>query len=56
MPTTGPMKLDSGRVVHPGEGWRSAYQHANEGFIAKFGVHEAEAQQSCEGEGKVRQR
>ena len=29
MPTTGPMKLDSGRVDHPGEGWRSAYKHAN---------------------------
>ena len=30
MPTTGPMKLDCGRVNHPGEGWRSAYQHENE--------------------------
>ena len=27
-----------------------------EGFIAKFAVHGAEAQLSCEGEGKVRQR
>jgi putative alpha-1,2-mannosidase len=23
MPTTGPMKLDSGRINHPDEGWRS---------------------------------
>jgi predicted alpha-1,2-mannosidase len=30
MPTTGPMRLDSGRSDHPGEGWRSAYQHTNE--------------------------
>jgi putative alpha-1,2-mannosidase len=25
MPTTGPMKLDSGRIDHPGEGWRSTW-------------------------------
>ena len=36
MPTTGPMKLDSGRVDHPGEGWRSAYQHANERAEANY--------------------
>jgi predicted alpha-1,2-mannosidase len=36
MPTTGPIKLDSGRVSHPGEGWRSAYQHANERAAANF--------------------
>ena len=30
MPSIGPMKLDSGRVDHPGEGWRSTYSHANE--------------------------
>ena len=36
MPSTGPMKLDSGRVNHPGEGWRSAYQHANERAEANY--------------------
>jgi predicted alpha-1,2-mannosidase len=36
MPTTGPMKLDSGRPGHPGEGWRSAYQHANERAEANY--------------------
>lgn len=36
MPTTGPMKLDSGRVDHPGEGWRSAYNHAKERAEANF--------------------
>lgn len=30
MPTTGAMKLDSGRPDHPGEGWRSRYNHADE--------------------------
>jgi predicted alpha-1,2-mannosidase len=30
MPTTGPMKLDSGRINHLDEGWRSTYNHANE--------------------------
>jgi predicted alpha-1,2-mannosidase len=36
MPTTGPMKLDSGRVDHLGEGWRSAYSHANERVEANY--------------------
>src|SRR5579863_10380213 len=36
MPTTGPMKLDSGRVDHPGEGWRSAYSHSNEVAEASY--------------------
>jgi predicted alpha-1,2-mannosidase len=36
MPTTGPMKLDTGRVDHPGEGWRSAYQHGNERAEANY--------------------
>ncbi len=36
MPTTGPMKLDSGRVNRPGEGWRSAYSHANENAEANY--------------------
>jgi putative alpha-1,2-mannosidase len=36
MPTTGPMKLDSGRVDHPGEGWRSIYSHANECTKANY--------------------
>ena len=30
MPTTGPMKLDSGRSNQLDEGWRSAFHHANE--------------------------
>ena len=46
MPTTGPMKLGSGRINHPGEGWRSAYSHANEsaeanyyaGMLEKYGI------------------
>jgi predicted alpha-1,2-mannosidase len=36
MPTTGPMKLDSGRADHPGEGWRSKYQHENEHAEANY--------------------
>lgn len=36
MPTTGPMKLDTGRVDHPDDGWRSAYQHANERAEANY--------------------
>jgi predicted alpha-1,2-mannosidase len=36
MPSTGPMKLDSGRVNHPGEGWRSIYSHANEHVEANY--------------------
>lgn len=36
MASTGPMKLDTGRVDHPGEGWRSAYQHANERAEANY--------------------
>jgi predicted alpha-1,2-mannosidase len=36
MPTNGPMRLDSGRVDHPGEGWRSAYSHANERAEANY--------------------
>ena len=36
MPSTGPMKLDSGRVDHPGEGWRSTYSHANEHAEANY--------------------
>jgi predicted alpha-1,2-mannosidase len=36
MPSTGLMKLDSGRVDHPGEGWRSTYSHANEHAEANY--------------------
>ena len=36
MPSTGLMKLDSGRVDHPGEGWRSTYSHANEPAEANY--------------------
>jgi predicted alpha-1,2-mannosidase len=36
MPTCGPMKLDSGRVSHPGEGWRSKYTHSNECAEANY--------------------
>ena len=36
MPTTGPMKLDSGRVDHPNEGWRSQYSHTNERVEANY--------------------
>src|SRR5580692_9863737 len=36
MPTTGPMKLDAGRVDHPGEGWRSTYSHATESAEANY--------------------
>jgi predicted alpha-1,2-mannosidase len=36
MPTTGPMKLDSGRVDHPAEGWRSTYSHASEHAEANY--------------------
>jgi predicted alpha-1,2-mannosidase len=36
IPTTGPMKLDSGRVDHPHEGWRSRYSHANERAEANY--------------------
>ncbi|MBB5330706.1 hypothetical protein [Tunturiibacter gelidoferens] len=36
MPSIGPMKLDSGRVNHPGEGWRSTYGHANERAEANY--------------------
>lgn len=36
MPSTGPMKLDSGRIDHPGEGWRSVYCHANESAEANY--------------------
>src|SRR5713101_4840438 len=36
MPTTGPMKLGSGRINHPGEGWRSTYSHANESAEANY--------------------
>jgi predicted alpha-1,2-mannosidase len=36
MPTTGPMKLDSGRVDRPGEGWRSTYSHATEHSEANY--------------------
>jgi predicted alpha-1,2-mannosidase len=36
MPTTGPMKLDSGRVDHPGEGWRSTYSHSGERAEANY--------------------
>jgi len=30
------MKLHSGRVDHPGEGWRSTYSHANERAEANY--------------------
>jgi predicted alpha-1,2-mannosidase len=36
MPTTGPMKLDSGRFDHPSEGWRSTYSHTNECAEANY--------------------
>ena len=36
MPTTGQMKLDSGRVDHPGEGWRSAFSHSREVVEANY--------------------
>lgn len=36
MPTTGPMKLACGRVEHPGEGWRSRYDHATETASANY--------------------
>ena len=36
MPTTGAMKLDSGRTDHPLEGWRSPYNHANEHVEANY--------------------
>jgi predicted alpha-1,2-mannosidase len=37
MPTTGDFKPACGRASHPGEGWRSRYDHANE--IAKCGYY-----------------
>ena len=45
-------------VAFFGTGYYSGFAAvtAEIGFIAKFAVHEAESQQSCEGEGKVRQR
>jgi predicted alpha-1,2-mannosidase len=36
MPTTGQMKLDSGRLDHPGEGWRSAFSHSREVAEANY--------------------
>ena len=36
MPSTGPMKLDGGRIHHPGEGWRSAYRHVTERAEANY--------------------
>ena len=36
MPTTGEMKLDSGRIDHPGEGWRSGYSHTTERAEASY--------------------
>ena len=30
MPTTGPLKTASGRLQHPGEGWRSQFDHKSE--------------------------
>jgi predicted alpha-1,2-mannosidase len=36
MPTTGQVKLDSGRVDHPGEGWRSAFSHSREVAEANY--------------------
>ena len=36
MPTTGPMRLDSGRADHLHEGWRSIYSHANERVEANY--------------------
>jgi predicted alpha-1,2-mannosidase len=36
MPTIGPMKLDSGQVDHPGEGWRSTYSHSTERAEANY--------------------
>jgi len=36
MPTTGPMKLASGRINHPGEGWRSSFSHATETASANY--------------------
>ncbi len=37
MPTTGDFKPTCGRASHPGEGWRSRYDHANE--VAKCGYY-----------------
>jgi predicted alpha-1,2-mannosidase len=36
MPTTGPLKLASGRLDHPGEGWRSRFTHATERAEANY--------------------
>ena len=36
MPTTGQMKLASGRLDHPGEGWRSRFHHATEKAEANY--------------------
>lgn len=36
MPATGPMKLASGRVDHPREGWRSGFSHATEQVPASY--------------------
>lgn len=36
MPSTGPMKMDSGRIDHPGEGWRSTYLHTTEHAEANY--------------------
>src|SRR5271154_4646285 len=36
MPTTGLLKLDSGRINHPDEGWRSNYNHSNESAEANY--------------------
>lgn len=36
MPTVGPMKLASGRIDHPREGWRSRFQHTTEQARANY--------------------
>jgi predicted alpha-1,2-mannosidase len=36
MPTTGPMKLACGRLKHPGEGWRSRFNHKTEKASANY--------------------
>jgi len=36
MPSTGPLKLASGRIDHPGEGWRSPFTHATERALENY--------------------
>ena len=36
MPSSGPMKLACGRIEHPGEGWRSRFNHQTETATANY--------------------